>query len=229
MYHVTARGVVRRTIFFSDDDRRAFMSSLAETITARAWRCHSYCLMGNHYHLLVDTPNSDLPEGMRDLNSAYATRFNTANESDGHVFQGRYHARTVRSDEHALQVARYIPLNPVRAGLCPAPEDWPWSSYRAIAGFVRPPRFLNTSVTLGWFGAGAEAAARYREYVACGTEIVDPEAAALATLLASGRLTDARIAHVEYGYSLRRLASLLGVHHSTLARKFAEMDAPKGV
>jgi putative transposase len=229
MYHVTSRGVARRAIFHSDDDRRAFLDSLAQVVWEQAWRCHAYCLMPNHYHLLIDTPNADLPEGMRDLNSGYATRFNAAHELDGHVFQGRYGAQLVRSHEHALQVARYIPVNPVRAGLCKEPSEWAWSNYRAIVGLVRTPPFLNTATTLTWFGGDSSAAARYGEFVAHGHTVLDPEAAALAVLLSSGRLADIRLAHVEYGYSLRTIASHVGVHHSTLARRLQGNGAPKGV
>jgi putative transposase len=229
MHHVTSRGVARRAIFRSNDDRRAFLDSLSGVVMGRAWRCHAFCLMPNHYHLLLDTPSADLPEGMRDLNSGYATRFNTAHELDGHVFQGRYGARLVRSQEHALEVARYIPLNPIRARLCNEPADWAWSNYRAVVGLVPAPAFLNTRTTLGWFGGGPSASARYGEFVARGRAVLDPEAAALAALLASGRLADARLAHVEYGYSLRTIASHMGVHHSKLARHLRATDAPKGV
>ncbi len=229
MYHVTSRGVARRAIFRSDDDRRAFLDSLAQVVLEQTWGCHAYCLMPNHYHLLIDTPNADLPEGMRDLNSGYATRFNTAHQLDGHVFQGRYGARLVRSREHALQVARYIPVNPVRAGLCTEPAGWAWSNYRAVVGLVRAPAFLDTKTTLTWFGGDMSAAARYGEFVDRGHTVLDPEAAALAELLGSGRLEDVRLAHVEYGYSLRTIASHVGVHHSTLARRLQGNGAPKGV
>jgi REP element-mobilizing transposase RayT len=229
LYHLTARGVSRRSIFHTDNDCRQFLRTLAETVFDRAWRCHAYCLMGNHYHLLLDTPKADLPEGMRDLNSAYATRFNTVHESDGHVFQGRYDARIIRRQEHALQVARYIPLNPVRAKLCDGPERWIWSSYRATAGLAPAPAFLTTNVTLGWFGGDGTARARYRDYVGQGATVADPEVAALAEILSSRELSAAHTAHAEYGYSLRTIAAHLGVHHTTLARRLEALNAPKGV
>jgi putative transposase len=229
MYHVTSRGVARRAIFQTDNDRRAFLSTIRDVVVERSWRCHAYCLMGNHYHLLVDTPSADLPEGMRDLNSAYATRFNTAHECKGHVFQGRYAARLVRSHEHAVEVARYIPLNPVRAGICAVPEHWAWSSYRAIAGLAPTPTFLDPTATLDWFGGGRPAAVRYREFVARGRGVTDPEAAALVAILSSGRLEDAHLAHDQYGYSLRTIASHMGIPHSKLARRLQAMSAPKGV
>jgi|SRR6185437_13316251 len=228
LYHVTARGVARREIFHSDDDGRVFLSTLGDVVTERGWHCHCYCLMPNHYHLLVGTPRSDLPEGMRDLNSAYATRFNTAHELTGHVFQGRYGSRLVRSDTHALEVCRYIPLNPVRAGLRPSPEDWPWSSYRATTGLVRPPNWLTIGTVLRWFGEGEDARRSYREFVAEGHNAADPEVVALREVLSHAKADDIRRAQRDYGYSLRAIARALGVHHSTLAERLSR-DPPKGV
>ena len=184
--------------------------------------------MPNHYHLMVDTPRADLPEGMRDLNSSYATRFNAAHELTGHVFQGRYASRLVRSDPHALEVSRYIPLNPVRAGLRPQPGDWPWSSYRATAGMTRPPAWLTIDGILRWFGEGADARRGYRAFVADGQNVLDPEAAALRELLSEGRLEDVRRVQDDHGYSLRAIARALGIHHSTLAERLSR-DPPKGV
>jgi len=228
LYHVTARGVARREIFRSDTDGRVFLSTLGEVITERGWHCHCYCLMPNHYHLLVDTPRGDLPEGMRDLNSSYATRFNTAHELTGHVFQGRYGSELVRSDPHALEVSRYIPLNPVRAGLRPRPEDWPWSSYRATAGMSRPPAWLTVDGVLQWFGGIEDARRSYRVFVAEGHDVGDPTAAALRELLADGSTGDVRRVQSDHGYSLRAIARALGIHHSTLAERLAR-DPPKGV
>jgi REP-associated tyrosine transposase len=228
LYHVTARGVARREIFRSDDDGRVFLSTLGGVISERGWHCHCYCLMPNHYHLLVDTPRGDLPEGMRDLNSSYATRFNTAHELTGHVFQGRYGSQVIRSDPHALEVSRYIPLNPVRARLRPRPEDWQWSSYRATVGIVRPPAWLTVDGVLGWFGKRADAQSRYRDFVAAGEHLVDPEAAALRQLLRDGGPEDVRRVQHDYGYSLRAIAQALGIHHSTLADRLTR-DPPRGV
>jgi putative transposase len=184
--------------------------------------------MPNHYHLLVDTPRGDLPEGMRDLNSSYATRFNTAHELSGHVFQGRYGSRLIRSDAQACEVSRYIPLNPVRAKLCSQPADWPWSSYRAVAGMTRPPAWLTIADILRWFGDGEAGRRAYREFVAGGHGVTDPEAAALRELLADARAEDIRRVQHDHGYSLRAIARALGLHHSTLAQRLA-MDPPKGV
>jgi putative transposase len=228
LYHVTARGVARREIFRSDADGRVFLSTLGEVVVERGWRCHCYCLMPNHFHLLVDTPGRDLPEGMRDLNSSYATRFNAAHELSGHVFQGRYGSRLVRSEPHAREVSRYIPLNPVRAGLCRDPAEWPWSSYRAAAGMTRPPAWLTVEGILRWFGKGDEARRTYREFVAGGHVVRDPEAAALRQLLGDGQPEAIRRVQREHGYSLRAIARTLELHHSTLAERLSA-DPPKGV
>jgi REP-associated tyrosine transposase len=228
LYHLTSRGVVRRPIFSSHDDLGVFLATIGGVVSARGWRCHAYCLMPNHYHLLVDTPRADLPEGMRDLNSSYATRFNAAHAATGHVFQGRYDARIVRSHAHALEVIRYIPLNPVRAALCQDPADWPWSSYRASAGLAAPAKWLTTATTLAWFGDGEIGRRRYREFVGAGRAIVDPELAALRELVGDGRIEALRRVRDEYGYSVRAIAKALGVHHSTLAERL-KRDPTKGV
>lgn len=229
LYHVTSRGVARRAVFRTSADGRVFLSTLGEVVMDRGWRCHCYCLMQNHYHLLVETPHADLPDGMRDLNSAYATRFNTAQALAGHVFQGRYDSRVVHTQEHALEVARYIPLNPVRARVCRGPADWPWSSYRATAGLRRPVSWLTIDATLRWFGSGEDARRGYREFVAAGHHVADPEATAVREALRQGGIEDVLRVRDEYGYSMRRIAALLGIHHSTLAERIRRSHPPKGV
>ncbi len=216
-------------MFRTAADGRVFLSTLGEVVTDRGWRCHCYCLMPNHYHLLVETPGADLPEGMRDLNSTYATRFNTAHDLSGHVFQGRYDSRVVRSQEHALEVVRYIPLNPVRAGICDRPADWAWSNYLATAGERRAQPWLTIDTTLRWFGSGEKARRHYREFVAAGRHVTDPEAAAVRQLLRQGAVDDVLRVRDEYGYSMRRIATLLGIHHSTLAQRMQTRHPPKGV
>lgn len=224
MYHVTARGVARRPIYRSDVDRASFLSLLSRIAVERSWRCFAYCLMDNHYHLLVRTPRRDLPDGMRELNSTHASRFNAAHQTDGHVFQGRYDARVIRTQEHALEVVRYIALNPVRAGICAVPEDWRWSSHRAVAQLAAAPRFLACGETRAWFGGGKA----YEEFVRDDPPITDPEAAALARILAPRRGEDIRRAY-DAGYSIRTIAAHLSAHHSKVARILRSGTAPKGV
>ena len=169
LYHVTARGVARQRVFRDDADRELLLYRLAETVVRFRWLCHAYCLMGTHWHLLVETPAANLAAGMQRLNGIYAQAFNRRWARPGHLFQGRYHAVLVEKEPHLLEVARYVVLNPVRAGLCRAPEAWPWSSYPATAGLVAPPSFLAVDELLGGLlGGYGDAQALYREFVSGG-------------------------------------------------------------
>jgi putative transposase len=156
--HVIARGNRRQPIYVDDRGYRTFVS-LTETVSQRhGWRCHAYCLMPNHYHAVIETPRGDLSTGMQYLNSRYAEWFNRRFELGGHLFQGRFYSVLVGSDWHLLELARYLPLNPVRAGLCSSPAEWRWSSYRAVAGLASPPAFLNVERVLGLFACTPERA-----------------------------------------------------------------------
>lgn len=134
LYHVTARGNDRADIFVDDDDRWRFLSLLTELVGRLGWTCHAWCLMNNHYHLMIETAEANLGRGMRELNGVYTQRFNRAHDRVGHVFQGRYKALLVEREAYLLELARHVVLNPVRAGLVGAPADWRWSSYRRTAG-----------------------------------------------------------------------------------------------
>jgi REP element-mobilizing transposase RayT len=169
IYHLTSRGTEGRDIFLDDLDRRRFLSVLEKVVLERSWLCGAYCLMTNHFHLLVQTPNADLAVGMHQLNSAHANYFNRRHDHVGHLFQSRYASEVIVRESHLLEVCRYIVLNPVRAGLCRRPGWWPWSSYRATAGYVSPPNFLAVGWVLGQFGTTPrQAALRYVEFVAEG-------------------------------------------------------------
>jgi REP-associated tyrosine transposase len=163
IYHVTTRTI--EMMFTDAVEREYFLSVLAKVIAKHGWICHSYCLMGNHFHLLIETPEPNLALGMRKLNSAYARWFNYRHGRRGPLCEKRYGAVLIERESHLLEVARYIVLNPVRAGLCKRAEDWPWSSYRATAGLTRVPAFLHTEWLLEQF-AGKQA--RYRAFVAEG-------------------------------------------------------------
>src|SRR5690242_4072986 len=126
--HVTNRGNDRVDIFCSDGDCTLFLELVAAQVTDRSWRCHAYCVMTNHYHLLLEVPGDDLSTGMHAIGSGYARMHNRVYGRVGHVFQSRFRATVVTSESHTLELARYIALNPVRAGLCERPEEWPWSS-----------------------------------------------------------------------------------------------------
>ena len=146
IYHVTTRGNRRQEIFKTDEDRQCFLNLLAGVVPRFGWRCHAYCLMRNHYHVLIETPEANLSAGMHLLNGRYAQLFNETHQLDGHLFQGRFRSALVESNWHLIQLSRYIVLNPVRAVLCPRPDDWRWSSYRAATAAEPVPTFL----TIDW-------------------------------------------------------------------------------
>src|SRR3989338_2410799 len=117
VYHLTARGNCRENIFFCDKDRWDFLKILGKAVHDHEWICHAYCLMTNHYHLLIETPKPNLSRGMRQLNGIYTQYVNHAHARVGHVFQGRFKSILVQKDNHLLELSRYIILNPVRAGI----------------------------------------------------------------------------------------------------------------
>jgi REP element-mobilizing transposase RayT len=151
LYHVTSRGNARAKIFLDDSDHRAFLDVLGFVVKRFNWLCHAYCLMGNHYHLLIETPDANLSRGMRQLNGIYTQKFNWKRHRSGHLLQGRYKAILVDQDEYLLELSRYLLLNPVRAGMADSPEDYAWSSYRATIGKAEAPEFLTTDWLLARF------------------------------------------------------------------------------
>lgn len=169
VYHVTGRGNERRAIFREDEDRRAFLDILADVRLRYNWLCHAYCLMENHYHVVIETPEGNLSIGMRQLNGIYTQRFNKRHGRVGHLLQGRFKAILIQKDSYLLEVCRYVVLNPVRAGIVQRPEEWIWSSYGATAGFIKVPPYLVTEWVLSQFGSERETAeAHYRGFVGNG-------------------------------------------------------------
>lgn len=167
LYHVTSRGHERGPIFRDTADRRDFLNLLGSVVSDQAWLLHSYCLMGNHYHLLVETARPTLSRGMHSLNARYSEHFNRRHERAGHVFEGRFKAIVVQKAAHLLELHRYIVLNPVRAGLARRPEEWPWSNYRATSGAITPPPWLDVGGTLSLFSSfGSGACGAYVRFVA---------------------------------------------------------------
>lgn len=142
LYHATSRGDGREVIFLGDEDRYLFLDVLSEVVRGFNWAIHAYCLMDNHYHLLIETSEGNLSKGMRQLNGVYTQRFNRRHGRVGHVFQGRYKAILVQKESYLLELARYVVLNPVRARMVRTPDQWPWSSYRATAGLDPAPSWL---------------------------------------------------------------------------------------
>ncbi len=168
LWHVTCRGNEQGAIFRDDRDRQLFLSVLSEAVHLFAWRLHAYVLMGNHYHLLVETPEANLSRGMHRINALYSQAFNRRHERVGHLLQGRFKAILVEKERHLLELVRYVVLNPVRAGLVSAAADWPWSNYRATAGLGPAPEWLETEWTIAQFGTGGNARSAYREFVLAG-------------------------------------------------------------
>ncbi len=149
IYHVTSRGNARQKVFQDDEDREVFLSTLAWVIERFGWICHAYCLMGNHFHLMIETPTPNLSRGMRQLNGVYTQGFNRRHGKVGHLFQGRFKAILVERARYLLELARYVVLNPVRAKMVKVPERYAWSSYRATVGLNPRPPGLNI-VRIDW-------------------------------------------------------------------------------
>ena len=169
LYHVTARGNARADIYLDKADREEFLRLLTLTIKRYDWYCHAYCLMDNHYHLLIETNTASLSKGMKILNGSYTQHFNRQHQRVGHVFQGRFKAILVQKDSYLLELARYIVLNPVRAEMIRHPKEWSWSSYRATAGLAEPAECLTTDWVLAGFAKTKKAAQeRYIEFVKAG-------------------------------------------------------------
>lgn len=167
LYHVTSRGNARQDIYRSDADRQQFLKVLSEVIARFNWLCHGYCLMTNHYHLLIETIDPNLSLGMRQLNGQYTQRFNRTHSRVGHVFQGRYKSILVEKDAHLLELCRYIVLNPVAAGMVEKPEQWPWSSYCATALSGQSDGVVSPEWVLGQFSQELEQARQqYLQFVA---------------------------------------------------------------
>lgn len=163
-YHVTSRGNEQRDVFRSRRDREQFLSYLQSATERYGTVIHAYCLMSNHYHLLLETPEGNLSQIMRHINGAYTTYFNVKRKRAGHLFQGRYKGIIVDADAYAAELSRYIHLNPVRAGIVIKPEDYEWSSYRNFIGLVKAPEWLRTGLILGCF-SGKDANNKYRQFV----------------------------------------------------------------
>ena len=173
--HVTARGDRQEEIYLDDTDRVGYLELLGEVCGRFNWTLHAYCLMTNHYHLIVETPDANLSIGMRQLNGVYTQRFNRRHRRVGHVFQGRYHAVLVQKETYLLELTRYVVLNPVRAGMVAEPGHWPWSSYGAMLGLVPTPTWLETDWLLAQFAtARSDAVHRYQHFVREGVGAASP-------------------------------------------------------
>jgi REP element-mobilizing transposase RayT len=169
VYQITVCGNARENIFLDDEGRKSFLAILGSVVERFNWLCHAYCLMDNHYHLLLETPDANLSQGMRQLNGVYTQAFNRRHDRVGHLLQGRFKSILIEKEAYLLEVARYIVLNPVRAKLVSHPRYWKWSSYTTTAGIRQAPQFLTTDWILAQFGSEKEEAQQaYRRFVAEG-------------------------------------------------------------
>ena len=174
LHHIMSRGNQRSTIFFDDLDYVAYLERFAKVVERFGWLCHAFCLIPNHYHLLIETPEPNRGAGMQVLNLSYARYVNWRHRRTGHVFQGPYTTVPVTRDAHLLELCRYIAMNPVRAGLAADPAAWPWSSYRATAGLERVPPYLTVERIRNIFGsAGTSGTDEFRAFVTAALDSLD--------------------------------------------------------
>ena len=201
-----------------DLDRRLFLKRLGEVCEERSWRCLAYCLMTNHYHLVLRTDRAELSPGMHDLNARYAIHFNRAYEATGHVFQGRYHDHLIDTDEYLLQAVRYVELNPVRAGLCNHASRWPWNSYLAVIGErIHFPWFDRAAVLSLFSPDTARAAQLFAQFVDADSDW-RPDLRSQKQRVRDHRDQEIRRLHATGKHSLRELARCFDVSVGTVAR-----------
>jgi putative transposase len=169
LYHITSRGNGRNLIYLQDDDFELFLQILANVCERYNWVVHAYCLMSNHYHILVETPYANLSQGMRQLNGVFTQSMNRKHHRVGHLFQGRYKAILIDKGAYLLELCRYIVLNPVRANMVNSPEEWPWSSWHCMLGNVESSVWLSTDTLLVQFAKDRQKAIQsYIDFVKSG-------------------------------------------------------------
>lgn len=224
LYHVTSRGNRQEAIYEEDIDREHFLSVLSAVCDRYNWICHAYCLMTNHYHLLIETPESNLSKGMRQLNGVYTQRFNRQHNRVGHVFQGRYKAILVDKNDYLLELARYIVLNPVRASMVRSAKDWPWSSYRATAGQVESPVWLQVDWLLAAFSKRrAKAIEAYRAFVSEGKGQPSPwKSLKNQVYLGDDKFVERMLKHLDNDQELTEIPS---TQRRTIPKTLAEFEA----
>ena len=237
-----SRGNARAVIFVDDDDRRLWLHILDRVLGECGWRCLAYCLMPNHYHLVVRTPEPNLSTGMQSLNGEYGRWFNRRQERVGHVYQGRFRAKPVTGEPYLMELLRYLPLNPVRAGLCERPEDWPWSSYAEAVGAAPARRVALREMMTRFGGDLTEARRQYTQYVAeglrhgvvedpwCGRWPTPADRPPLEAVLEHDRSGPALLlAHDVHKYRLHEIALHLGCHESTVSRRIKAARKASGL
>lgn len=172
LYHITSRGNERKNIYQDEDDFKSFLQILNDVCQRYNWVIHAYCLMTNHYHLLVETPDANLSKGMRQLNGVFTQTINRRHRRVGHLFQGRYKSTLVDKDSYLLELSRYIVLNPVRAHMVEHPAEWAWSSYLATIGHSPAPEWLAIDALLLQFSKQRKTAIKkYQQFVIQGNNL----------------------------------------------------------
>jgi len=224
MHHVFIRGVARCAVAVDAVDFERSLTLLERVLPRFGLRCHAWCYLPNHSHLLVTSDLGNLSRAMHWLGTCSAQSFNRRHERSGHLYQGRFGSRLVDDDDYLLELARYLPLNPVKAGLCSAPEDWPWSSYAATAGLHPAPPFLEIDTLIGMLGSPHA----YAAWVAGGvfSTALDvngvPVPAArptLASLLADPSEQALAAAHYRHGYTKAAIARHLNVSREQIRNR----------
>jgi len=175
LYHVTARGNAKKNIFLNKDDFNDFLTILCKVTKRYHLILHSYCLMHNHYHLLLETPEGNLSQGIRQLNGTYTQHFNKKYQTVGHLFQGRFKSILVEKENYLLELSRYIALNPLRANLVEDPKDWSHSSYPQAIGITKKIPCLFPDWILSQFGPDKKTARKsYQNFVLSGINTESP-------------------------------------------------------
>jgi REP element-mobilizing transposase RayT len=226
IHHVFIRAASRSLLAVDDVDYQRSLMLLERMLPRFGLRCHAWCYLPNHSHLLVTSDLGTLSRAMHWHGTCAAKSFNQRHGRYGHLYQGRFGSRLVKDDGHLRELARYLPLNPVKAGLCTAPEGWPWSSYAATAGLRPAPSFLDTAAFLGMLGSPAA----YEAWVDDGilaTALDEhgiprpPERPPLVTLLADPSASAIAVAHFGHGYTKAAIARHLGVSRDQVRNRLA--------
>jgi REP element-mobilizing transposase RayT len=229
LYHVMSRGSLKQKIFLDNGDRLNFTEKLSEVVASYEWSCYAYCLIGNHFHLLLETPQANISSGMHMLNSDYCDYFKRKYDSVGHVLQGRYRSPLVDNEAYLMAIIRYIAINPVEAGLVSEQGQWRWSSYRAISGLDPAPDFLDVNYTLNLFSDDIEVARKaYIRFVSEGPlleRLTDQMGRLTLQELFQGawnkhlRNMAIHIAHFKYDYTINEIAAYLKLCRTTVSRE----------
>ena len=165
MHHVSARGNRKDSLFLDERDRRLYLRLLEHAVSRYEWLCLCYCLMGNHIHLLIETPRPNLGMGMQWMHGHYGAHLSRRLERPGHAFQGRYDAKRVKDDAQMWQTVQYVARNPVKAGLCAEPGEWEWSSHRGMVDGTTPAWVARGRLLEYFEGLGGVPAERYAALV----------------------------------------------------------------